>query len=73
MPAALEIHLSREELQEIYQASKFEPLFPMGMLFNFRGDQDYNLGMTTATHNQQVQMAAWIDAPPKQMVGFHSS
>ncbi|KFY74882.1 hypothetical protein V499_05096 [Pseudogymnoascus sp. VKM F-103] len=65
MPDALRIKLSKEDIDEIQGAIPFDPLFPMNFLFNFKGTQDYSLGLT-ATHNQQYQMSAWIDAPPKQ-------
>jgi hypothetical protein len=67
MPDALRIKLSKEEIDSIHNVAIFNPLFPMNFLFNFRGDQKYNLTFTAA-HNQQYQMAAWIDAPPKQPV-----
>jgi hypothetical protein len=70
MPDALRIKLSKEDVNEIQGAIPFDPLFPMNFLFNFQGTQDYNLGFT-ASHNQQYQMAAWIDAPPKQAVSTH--
>jgi hypothetical protein len=73
MPDALGIKLSKEDIEAIQGAVPFDPLFPMNFLFNFRGDQKYNLGLTAA-HNQQYQMAAWIDAPPKNPVsGLHQS
>ncbi|EON63922.1 hypothetical protein W97_03150 [Coniosporium apollinis CBS 100218] len=65
MPDALRIKLSREDIDAIQKAVPFNPLFPVNFLFNFRGDQDYNLSLTAA-NSQQYQMAAWIDAPPKQ-------
>jgi hypothetical protein len=67
MPDALRIKLSKEDIDGIQDAIPFDPLFPMNFLFNFQGNQKYNLRMT-ATHNQQYQMSAWIDAPPKQTV-----
>lgn len=48
---------SKEEIDEIQTAVLFNPLFPMNFLFNFRGDQKYNLNLTAAD-NQQYQMAA---------------
>jgi aryl-alcohol dehydrogenase-like predicted oxidoreductase len=65
MPEALNIALSDNDLKAIHEASPFEPLFPMNFLFNFRGDQPYNLKLT-ATDCQQYQMAARIGGPPKQ-------
>lgn len=67
MPEALRIKLSREEIESIQNAADFNPLFPMNFIFNFKGNQKYSLNFTAA-HNQQYQMAAWIDAPPKQAV-----
>jgi hypothetical protein len=71
MPDALRIKLSKEEIESIQNAADFNPLFPTNFLFNFKGDQKYNLTLTAA-HNQQYQMAAWIDAPPKQLVSARS-
>ena len=65
MPEALKIKLTQEEVASIQKAKTFTPLFPTNFLFNFRNDTDYNVRMTAAD-NQQYQMAAWIDAPPKQ-------
>jgi hypothetical protein len=70
MPDALRIKLSKEDIDTIQGAVAFDPLFPMNFLFNFKGTQEYNLGLTAA-HNQQYQMSAWIDAPPKQAVSVH--
>ena len=67
MPDALRVKLSKEDIRAIQGAAPFNPLFPMNFLFNFKGDQEYNLGLTAA-NNQQYQMAAWIDAPPKSLV-----
>ncbi|KIW01728.1 uncharacterized protein PV09_06905 [Verruconis gallopava] len=66
MPEALRLKLSDEEIEEIQNAVPFNPLFPVNFLFNFRGTQKYNTKLTAA-HNQQYQMAAWIDAPPKPL------
>jgi hypothetical protein len=67
MPDALRIKLSKEDIDAIQGAIPFDPLFPMNFLFNFKGTQEYNLGLT-ASHNQQYQMSAWFDTPPKQAV-----
>lgn len=67
MPEALRISLSKSEIETIQSAYNFEPLFPMSFLFNHRNDQNYSLSLTAAD-NQQYQMAAWINAPPKQQV-----
>lgn len=67
MGDALRLKLSKEEIRTIQAAGDFTPLFPVNFLYNFRGDQDYDLTLTAA-NNQQYQMAAWIDAPPKQGV-----
>ena len=67
MQDALRIELSADDIEKIHESSPFTPQFPMNFLFNFRGDQKYHLGLTAA-HNQQYQMAAYIDAPPKQGV-----
>ena len=65
IPDALRIKLSPTEIGSIHDASPFEPLFPMNFLFNFRGDQPYHLGLTAAD-NEQYQMTAQVQAPPKQ-------
>ena len=67
MPDALRIKLSPEEIVAIQKAAPFNPMFPMKFLFNYKGNQEYNL-THTAANNQQYQMAAWIDAPPKPLV-----
>ena len=67
MADALRIKLTDEEVKKIQGAKPFKAQFPVDFLFNFKGDQDYNTRLTAAD-NQQYQMAAWIDAPPKQGV-----
>lgn len=67
MPDALRIKLDDADLKRIHGISPYDPGFPMSFLYNFRGTQDYHTGLT-ASHNQQTQMAAWIDVPPKQQV-----
>ncbi|KAK5116540.1 hypothetical protein LTR85_009165 [Meristemomyces frigidus] len=65
LPDALRLKLSAAEIGKIHEASPLTPQFPMAFLFNFRGDQPYHTGLTAAD-NEQYQMSAWIDAPPKQ-------
>ncbi|KIW98148.1 uncharacterized protein Z519_01732 [Cladophialophora bantiana CBS 173.52] len=65
MPEALRVKLSKDDIKMIQNAYVFDPLFPMNFLFNYRGDQPYNLALTAA-NNHQYQMAAWVNAPPKQ-------
>jgi hypothetical protein len=72
MPNAVTIKLTKEEIQQIQEAAQFTPQFPVNFLFNFTGSQPYHTGLT-ATNNQQYQMAAWIQAPPKQQVCWKSS
>lgn len=67
MPEALRIQISKDDVNAIQSAVPFNPPFPMNFLFNFRGDQEYTLDLTAA-NNQQYQMAAWINAPPKRPV-----
>lgn len=67
MADALCLKLSKEEIRGIQGAGSFTPLFPVNFLYNFRGDQEYDLSFTAA-NNEQYQMSAWIDAPPKQAV-----
>ena len=61
----LKVRLSSEDIKAIHEANPLDPLFPTNFLFNFRGDQPYHVGLG-ATDNQQYQMAAVVDAPPKQ-------
>ena len=72
IPEALGIKLSKEDIHAIQDATPFNPLFPMNFLFNFKGDQRYNLDLTAAD-NQQYQMTSWINAPPKPSVSELSS
>ncbi|KAI5210580.1 Aldo/keto reductase [Aureobasidium subglaciale] len=65
MPDALRITLTPEEVAKVQDAASFDPLFPMSFLYNYDGSQKYSTKLTPA-HNQQYQMAAWINAPPKQ-------
>lgn len=65
MPDALRITLTPEEIAKIQDAAPFDPLFPMSFLYNYDGKQRYTTKLTPA-HNKQYQMAAWINAPPKQ-------
>lgn len=67
MADALRLKLSKDEIRSIQAAGTFSPLFPVNFLYNFRGDQNYDLSLTAA-NNEQYQMSAWIDAPPKQAV-----
>lgn len=67
MPAAMDVKLTKDEVLQIQAAKKFQPLFPVDFLYNFRNDQPYHLGLSPADQ-QQYQMSAWINAPPKQWV-----
>jgi diketogulonate reductase-like aldo/keto reductase len=71
MPEALITKLSKGDIEAIQGATAFNPLFSMNFLYNFKGGQEYNLSLT-ATHNQQYQIAAWINAPPKPAVLIRS-
>ncbi|KAF2137080.1 uncharacterized protein K452DRAFT_362117 [Aplosporella prunicola CBS 121167] len=59
LPDALRISLSRADVAKIHAAARFDPLFPMSFLLNYRGDKEFHLGLGTADV-QQYQMAAWI-------------
>lgn len=72
MPEALRVRLSKDEIGSIQGAYDFNPLFPMNFLFNYHNNQPYSLSLTAA-NVQQYQMAAWINAPPKQPVWIQSS
>ena len=61
----LAVQLSAEDIKAIHEANPLNPPFPTSFLFNFRGDQPYHAGLGAA-ENQQYQMAAVIDAAPKQ-------
>ncbi|KAH6874685.1 NADP-dependent oxidoreductase domain-containing protein [Thelonectria olida] len=65
LPEAVGIELTKADIDAIHDASPLNPLFPMSFLYGFSRPQKYNLSLTPAD-NQQYQMAAWIDAPPKQ-------
>ncbi|KAJ4009497.1 hypothetical protein NW752_009087 [Fusarium irregulare] len=65
MPEALRIKLSKEEIDEIHDASPYNPGFPMNFT-QYIQPVKYDLSWTPADH-QQYQMAAWIDAPPKSL------
>ena len=61
MVPALSISLSKEEIEEIHGAAPFNPLFPQNFIF---GGRPYSTRLTAADQ-ANYQMAAWIDAPPK--------
>ncbi|CAN9097062.1 unnamed protein product [Alternaria alternata] len=61
MVPALGISLSKEEIEEIHSAAPFNPLFPQNFIF---GGRPYSTRLTAADQ-ANYQMAAWIDAPPK--------
>ncbi|RFN48802.1 alcohol dehydrogenase [Fusarium flagelliforme] len=65
MPEALRIKLSKEDIDEIHEASPYNPGFPMNFT-QYIEPVKYDLSWTPADH-QQYQMAAWIDAPPKPL------
>ncbi|KAF4971312.1 hypothetical protein FSARC_1831 [Fusarium sarcochroum] len=65
MPEALRIKLTQEEIDEIYEASPYNPGYPMSFT-QYMKPVKYDLSWTPADH-QQYQMAAWIDAPPKPL------
>ena len=67
LPEALRIELSKEDVEAIQDAGDYQPQFPMSFLFQWTGEEKYHLGLTPADVSQ-YQMAAWIQAPPKQLV-----
>lgn len=67
MPSAVTVQLTKEEIKRIQDAAHFTPQFPVNFLFNYKGTQPYTTDLT-ASNNQQYQMAAWIQAPPRQQV-----
>ncbi|KAH8687038.1 NADP-dependent oxidoreductase domain-containing protein [Ilyonectria robusta] len=66
MPDALRVQLTKEDVDAIHEASSFDPGFPMSFFYSYTSPQKYDLGLTLS-HNQQYQMAAWVDAPPKPL------
>ncbi|KAJ3534350.1 hypothetical protein NM208_g7573 [Fusarium decemcellulare] len=67
MPDALRVQLSKQDIDAIHEASPYDPGFPMSFLYSWTKPQKYDLSLTAANH-QQIQMAAWVDAPPKALV-----
>jgi hypothetical protein len=67
MPDACRVKLSKADITAIHKANPLDPGFPMNFLYNFMGGQEYSTALN-ASNNQQYQMAAWIQAPPKQPV-----
>lgn len=66
MSDSLKINLSQQEVEKIQKAKRFKPLFPVEYIFGgFGGTQPYTTKLTIADASQ-MQMWAWIDAPPKQ-------
>ncbi|KAF5591041.1 alcohol dehydrogenase [Fusarium pseudoanthophilum] len=65
MPEAMKIKLSKEEIDEIHEASPYNPGYPMNFT-QYMQPVKYDLSWTPAD-NQQYQMSAWIDAPPKRL------
>ncbi|KAG4417920.1 hypothetical protein IFR04_008974 [Cadophora malorum] len=65
MSSFLEVQLSPLESKRIQTAAKFDPRYPLNFAYQFKGNQEYHLGLTTR-HNQQYQMAAYVNATPKQ-------
>jgi aryl-alcohol dehydrogenase-like predicted oxidoreductase len=61
MVPAMSISLSKDEIGEIQGAAPFNPLFPQNFIF---GGKHYSTRLTAADQ-ANYQMAAWIDAPPK--------
>ncbi|GMF69902.1 unnamed protein product [Aspergillus oryzae] len=69
MPDALKVKLSKEEIDDIHAASPYSPGYPMTFT-QYMQPVKYDLSWTPAD-NQQYQMSAWIDAPPKRLVEPH--
>lgn len=67
MTDALRVVLSKDDINAIHEASPYDPGFPMSFFYSWVTPQKYDLSLTAANH-QQIQMAAWIDAPPKPLV-----
>jgi hypothetical protein len=63
IPGALTVKLSEDELKQLHDAAPFNPLFPNNYLWAER----YHTRLTSADQ-MNIQMAAWVDAPPKQPV-----
>ena len=67
IPGALKTKLSTEEIRELHEAAPFDPLFPN----NFLWPKGYHTKFTFADQIH-IQMATWVDAPPKQAVSITS-
>lgn len=70
MSDALRVELSREDIDAIHEAAPYDPGFPMNFYFTWTKPQKYDLFLTAANNNQ-IQMGAWIDVPPKQLVSTY--
>ncbi|KAF5981880.1 alcohol dehydrogenase [Fusarium coicis] len=60
MPEAMKIELSKEEIDEIHEASPYNPGYPINFT-QYMQPVKYDLSRTPAD-NQEYQMSAWIDA-----------
>lgn len=67
MPDALRVKLSKEDIDRIHEASPYDPGFPMSFFYPSTSSQKYDLSLTPKNH-QHIQMAAWVDTPPKPLV-----
>ncbi|KAH6977535.1 NADP-dependent oxidoreductase domain-containing protein [Ilyonectria sp. MPI-CAGE-AT-0026] len=66
MPDALRVKLSKEDIDDIHEASPYDPGFPTNFIYSTEKPDKYDLSLT-ATDNRHLRMAAWIDAPPKPL------
>ena len=69
MPDALHVKLSKTDIDTIHDASPYDPGFPMSFFYSWVEPQKYDLSLTAKDH-QQIQMAAWIDTPPRPLVSL---
>ena len=69
---SLLIDLTQGDLDNVDEATTFNPLFPMTFLYEFGGDRKYNLSLT-ASDNFMTRMAVHIDVPANQSVRDQST
>ncbi|KAI5923675.1 NADP-dependent oxidoreductase domain-containing protein [Camillea tinctor] len=66
MSDALRVKLSKEDIDAIHEASPYDPGFPTKFFYSYFWPRKYDLSLTAADH-QQIQLASWIDVPPKPL------
>jgi hypothetical protein len=66
---ALQLELSKEEMDKIDNAIPFDPRFPMNFLYLFGGDRKYDLTLTGSDvyHNR---MGTYFESPSHPLVSL---